>query len=166
MLDVAIRHKEELIERFRSVWFDKKYKFWNNSNFYEEWEVAESTWERHQFVSLDSHGNVIGYIAYGIDRENDNVYALNIVNFSDNKVVFGLDVGQALRDIFEKFNFRKLNFSVVIGNPIEKSYDRMVKRFGGAICGYQRENVRLFDGKFYDEKLYEVLSEDYWRAKT
>ena len=115
---------------------------------------------------MDSHGNVIGYIAYGIDRENDNVYALNIVNFSDNKVVFGLDVGQALRDIFEKFNFRKLNFSVVIGNPIEKSYDRMVKRFGGAICGYQRENVRLFDGKFYDEKLYEVLSEDYWRAKT
>ena len=82
------------------------------------------------------------------------------------KLIAAPEIADKTMMCFEKFNFRKLNFSVVIGNPIEKSYDRMVKRFGGAICGYQRENVRLFDGKFYDEKLYEVLSEDYWRAKT
>lgn len=165
MLDIAIRHKEELIERFRAVWFDEKYMFWNYSSFYEEWEVAESTLERHQFASLDSEGHVIGYIAYGIDRSNEYVYALNIINFTDNRIVFGMDCGQALRDIFEKFHFRKVNFSVVVGNPIEKSYDKIIRRYGGAVCGYQRQNVKLIDGRFYDEKLYEILAEDYWGLK-
>lgn len=163
MLDIAIRHKEELIERFRAVWFDEKYKFWNYSNFYEEWEVAESTLERHQFASLDSEGHVIGYIAYGIDRNNDYVYALNIINFSDNRIAFGLDVGRALQDIFEKFHFRKLCFSVVVGNPIEKSYDKIIKKYGGRSVGIQRAHVKLMDGQFYDEKLYEVFAIDYFR---
>lgn len=166
MLDVAIRHKDELVDKFRSVWFDEKYKFWNCSNFYEEWEASESTKESHQLVSLDSQGEVIGYIGYWIDRVCEHVYALNIINFTDDKMTFGLDCGQAIRDIFEKFHFRKINFCVVVGNPIEKSYDRMIKRFGGTICGYYRENVKLIDGQFYDEKLYEILATDYWRART
>lgn len=32
-----------------------------------------------------------------------------------------LDLGKAMKDIFEKFAFNKLKFSVVVGNPIEGS---------------------------------------------
>jgi len=161
MLDLAIKHKEELQEKFRNTWFDEKYKYWACGNYYEESEIAESTWSYHQFVSLDSSGKVIGYISYHIDRGNDFVDGLNIINFSDNAAVFGLDAGRAIRDIFEKFHFRKLNFVVVIGNPIESTYDKMVSRYGGRIVGTQRKNIKLIDGKYYDEKLYEVLAEDY-----
>ena len=163
MLDVAIRHREELIERFRAVWFDEKYKYWNCTNYYEEWDVVESTWNRHQFVSLGKQGKMIGYIGYHIDRANDFVYGLNIINFTDNKITFGLDGGQAIKDIFEKYHFRKINFSVVVGNPIEKTYDRMIERYGGTFCGYQRRNVKLIDGQFYDEKLYEIFDDEYRR---
>lgn len=165
MLDVAIKHKDRLTERFRETWFQDKYKYWNYTNYFEEMSIADSTWVEHQFVSLDSDCDVIGYIGYKIDRANDLVYALNIINFIDNKTVFGMDTGQALKDIFEKFHFRKLCFSVVVGNPIEKTYDKMIERYNGSISGYQKEQVRLIDGKFYDEKLYEILEKDYFARK-
>lgn len=165
MLDVAIKHKDRLIERFRETWFQDKYKYWNYTNYFDEMTIAETTWEKHQFVSLDADRDVIGYIAYAIDRASDCVYALNIINFTDNKVVFGMDAGQGLKDIFEKFHFRKLCFSVVVGNPIEKTYDKMIEKFGGRICGYKKEHVRLIDGQFYDEKLYEILEKDYFAEK-
>lgn len=46
-----------------------------------------------------------------------------------------MDLGQALQDIFEKFKFRKLTFCVVVGNPIEKSYDKMINKYNGRIIG-------------------------------
>lgn len=163
MLEVANKYQEQLIEKFRNTWFKEKYKFWNGSVCYEEWKPEENTWDSHQFVSIGSNGEVIGYIGYRINRSSDSVYGLNIINFTDNKITFGVDVGRALLDIFERFHFRKLSFVVIIGNPIEHTYDRLIEKHGGRIVGYQRKHVRLIDGQFYDEKLYEILEEEYSR---
>ena len=72
---------------------------------------------------------------------------------------------QAITDIFEKYNFRKLNFAVVIGTPVEKHYDRLIKRYGGRIVGVRKQNCRLIDGKYYDEKLYEIMRDDYFESR-
>jgi RimJ/RimL family protein N-acetyltransferase len=166
MLDVAINHKERLLERFRGTWFKDKYKFWNCTNYYEDESIEESTWQRHQFASVDADGEVIGYIGYRIDRPNELACCLNIVNFTENRAVFGMDAGQAIRDIFERFHIRKLTFSVVIGNPIERTYDRMIEKYGGRIVGIQKQQYRLIDGKYYDEKLYEIMSDDYFSKRN
>lgn len=166
MLDVAIRHEAELVDLFRSVWFKDRYKYWTCSNFNEDYKVNTSTWVNHEFVSI-RNGRVIGYIGYSIDRADlDSAYALNIINFEERpSVTFARDLGNALTDIFEKYKLRKLSFSVVIGNPIEKSYDKMCNMYGGRIVGVKKKHVRLIDGELYDEKLYEVLREDYERRK-
>lgn len=156
MLDLAIKYREQLQQLMYDTWMNEKYKFWNCTNYSEKFELAENTWNYHQFVSVDKDGNVIGYIGYSIDRESDYVCGLNIINFSDNKAVFGCDAGRAIKNIFEKYKFRRLEFSVIIGNPIEKAYDRLVKKYGGRIVGIYEKRVRLIDGRFYDEKLYEV----------
>ncbi len=163
MLDLAINHSETLKKLFRDTWFSEKYKFWNCSNYYDEHETKEGPWNSHQFVSVDSNGEVIGYIAYSIDRANDLVDGLSIINFTDNKATFGIDTGNAIKDIFEKFHFRKISFCVVIGNPIEHTYDRMTEKYNGCIVGTQKQHVKLFDGKLYDMKLYEIFAEDYFR---
>lgn len=165
MLDVAINHTEELRAHFRDVWFEDKYKFWNNGNYYEEFEIRDSTWTNHQFVSLDTTGKIIGYIGYTIDRSCDFVCGLNIINFSDNMAVFGMDSGKALKDIFEKFKFRKLCFDVVVGNPIEKTYDRMIAKYGGRVVGVQKGQIRLIDNQFYDLKMYEIFMSDYYHSR-
>lgn len=174
MLDVAVRYQDQLVDEFRKIWFKEKYKFWNGTNYFQDWTPAESSWCEHQFVSLkkytfgfEVHYRIIGYISYQIDRSaGDKVYDLCIINFEDRpSMTFACDLKNALKDIFEKYAFRKLNFYVVVGNPAEKAYDKMIERYGGRIVGYRKENTRLFDGKFYDEKLYEVMREDYFRKK-
>lgn len=163
MLEPAIKYKEQLEKLQYNIWFNDKYKYWNCDVYYDTMQVDTNTWNRHQFVSV-LNGEVIGYIAYNITRADNSVSALSILNFSDNKAVFGKDLMCALKDIFEKYKFRKLNFCVIIGNPIEKSYDKMIKKYGGRIVGTYKEDVKLIDGEYYDKKLYEILSSEYFES--
>lgn len=163
MLEPAIKYREQLQKLYYSIWFDDKYKYYNCDTYYQTVEIDDNTWNRHQFVSV-YNGEVIGYIAYNVSRADNSVNSLGIINFTDNKAAFGLDLGQALKDIFEKYKFRKLNFSVVIGNPIEKSYDKMIAKYGGRIVGTYKEHVKLIDGKYYDYKIYEILSSEYFNS--
>jgi hypothetical protein len=108
---------------------------------------------------------VIGYIEYNISRTSNSISSLSIINFTDDKVTFAMDLKHVLTDIFEKYKFRKINFSVIIGNPIEKSYDKMVKKYGGRIVGTYKDDVVLIDGEYYDRKTYEILASDYFNFK-
>ena len=164
MLDVAIKYEDELKEKLYDTWSNEKYKYWNYCTYYSDFEVKKETWEEHEFVSvLDDE--VIGYICYQINRPANYCYGLGIANFTDNKMTFGRDLGKALTDIFEKFQFNKLKFSVVIGNPIEKTYDKLIQRYGGRIVGIFRDDTRLIDGKLYDVKQYEILRSEYLASK-
>ncbi|OGO81270.1 MAG: hypothetical protein A2Y21_10715 [Clostridiales bacterium GWC2_40_7] len=64
-------------------------------------------------------------------------------------------------DIFLKYNFRKIEFTVVAGNPIEKMFDKYVNKYGGRIVGVRKESVKLQDNLFYDSKLYELFKTDF-----
>jgi len=166
MLDVAINHIDELTKKFNSIWFQEKYKFYNYDMWFNNVEVDNNTWNRHQFVSLNSNSEIIGYIAYQVDRQTHNASKLAIINFTDNKIVFGKDLKQVIVDIFEKFKFNKLSFSVVIGNPIEKSYDKMVTKYGGRIIGTAINETKLYDNEYYSVKYYEILNNGYSNKQT
>lgn len=100
MLDLAIKYKEELQKKLVDTWFTDKYKFVHADVYCDEEKIEENTWNKHQFVSLDKDGNVIGYIKYNVNRSDNSCSGLCIYNFSDNKIVFGMDLGQTLKDIF------------------------------------------------------------------
>lgn len=164
MIDIAQKYTNELSLKFADTIHDDKYKF-----FYEGWSndyrPQDSTWNGHEFVSI--YGNeVIGYIAYSINRNEYDVSNLRIINFTNNKIVFGKDLIKVLNNIFEKYNFRKLSFCVYIGNPIERSYDRFIEKYNGRIVGIKKQDIKLSDGKFYDIKLYEIFRDDYIKAKN
>ena len=78
MLDLAINHKEELQKRLRETWLTEQYKFAHCDVFCEEEKIDEDTWNKHQFVSLDPDGSIIGYIAYNISRAKHSCYGLYI----------------------------------------------------------------------------------------
>ena len=163
MLEPAIKYKDQLDVIQYDVWFNDKYKYWNCETFYQPIQIEENTWNKHQFVSVHN-GKVIGYISYNVLRVEHCAYSLSIINFSDNKIAFGRDLGQALKDIFERYKFRKLKFTVVICNPIEKSYDKMIKKYGCRIVGIYKEEIKLIDGEYYDKKAYEILASEYFKA--
>lgn len=166
MLDVANKYEEEIKILKMDTWYDEKYKFYHGTNWCACSEFGDNNWENHIFVSQNSNEEIIGVIGYHIDRSNDCVDCLWIINFSNNKITFGRDVGNVLDNIFTKYNFRKLNFTVIVGNPIEKSYDKLIHKYGGRIVGTYKKNVKLIDNKYYDEKLYEIFRDDYLKYKN
>lgn len=161
MIDLAVKYEEKLQELFSNIAFDEKYMFFNDCSYRDKYKASESTWNKHEFVSLDSNNNIIGYIKYGIDRDSLIANSLQIVNFSDNKVVFGRDVMKCLEEVFTKFKFRKLKYSVIVGNPIEKTYDRLTEKYGGRIIGVSLKEDKLIDGNYYDHKSYEIFRDEY-----
>ena len=58
-----------------------------------------------------------------------------------------------------------LEFAVVRGNPIEKSYDRIATKYGGRIVGIRTARARDMAGNLCDDKLYEITREGYLAAK-
>lgn len=177
MLDLAINHEEELINKFRQTWMDDKYKFYYAANYRWGVELENKTWDSHDFVSIKSimqqdditytDTEVLGYIGYQIERADEYTHDLAIISFAkteEENIVFAADLRAAIRDIFEKYNFRRLEWSVIIGNPVERIFDRMCRRYGGRIVGTYKNRVRLIDGKYYDEKLYEIEKDDYDNA--
>ena len=63
--------------------------------------------------------------------------------------------------LFEKFNFYKIEFGVVVGNPIEKMYDKYIQKYGGQIVGIFKSTTKLQDGEFADMKYYEIFRDEY-----
>lgn len=166
MLDIALKYIDELKKLYINTWHQDKYKYYNYQCFWKMPTFDESTWDGHDFVSLNEKGEIIGAIGYSINRPTESVCGLGIINFTDaNDVTFGKDVIQAIKDIFEKYNFRKLSCCVVIGNPIEKTYDKLIPKYGGRIVGIEKQETKLCDNRYYDVKRYEILREDYIRVK-
>ena len=165
MLDIAGKYENELKLLFTNITFDEKYKYLDASSYRDIYTSTTSTWSKHEFVSIYNN-KIIGYMKYSIDRDSNIAHAMRVVNF-DNKcnIIFSKDLRKFLTDIFEKFQFRKLVFSVIIGNPVEKSYDKICEKHGGRIIGIKKENCKLIDGNYYDIKIYEILRSDYIKNK-
>lgn len=164
MLDIALKYVDELKKLYINTWHNEKYKYYNYRSFWEMPKFDESTWDGHDFVSVNKNGEIIGAIGYSINRPTESVCGLGIINFT-NDPAFGKDVIRAIKDVFEKYNFRKLSCCVVIGNPIEKTYDKLIPRYGGRIIGIEKAETKLCDNKYYDVKRYEILREDYMKVK-
>lgn len=164
MIKPAILYTQQLEKCFADTFFNPKYYYYN-VGYGEIPKIDNNNWNKHQFVSVDSNDNIVGYISYNTDRFCKKVNHLCAINFTNNKAIFGIDLGRAIKDVFELYHFNKMNFSVVIGNPIESSYDKMCLKYGGRIIGIYKNDVVLQDNKFYDMKVYEITAKEYFKTK-
>jgi len=165
MLDIANKYEEKLQLLFANIAFDDKYKFLTGSSYRDKYKTSDSTWQKHEFVSIHNK-EIMGYLQYSLDRVSNIAFGMQIVNFKNPNIIFANDLKKFLTDIFEKFQFRKLKFAVYVGNPIEKSYDKICKKYGGRVVGTYKQDDKLIDGNYYDYKMYEIMRDDYLKHKT
>lgn len=173
MLEPIQLHFGEIQKNFYRIWYDPAYQYyfgidrrWTPANADDT--DAGSDRVIHQFASVDPKtGKVIGYIGYILRLSTRGASDFGAINFyrDEYPTLFAKDLFTAIEDLFEKFGCRVMNFMEVEGNPIEKSYDRLVQKYGGRIVGYQRDQALAIDGKLCNAKLYEIHSDDYFRVK-
>lgn len=162
MLDLAAKHACDLRLKFIDITFDERFMFYNMNDYRDEYTSKDSTWNRHEFVSLDSEGNIIGFIGYDIHRVDRRADSLCVVNFTlKPNLIFSKDLAQVIDDIFCKFNFRTLTYCVIVDNPACKIWDKFTDHYGGRIVGDYKKIHCLLDGRFYDKRVYQLLRDDY-----
>ena len=109
MLDNARKYREELKNKMLDTWYDEKYKYYHSGGWHREYLPPEDDWERMSFVSLDTDGNIIGCIMYSMDRNTNSAYDFGAINFSDDKLTFGMDLYQVI-DGISGFPTSQINF--------------------------------------------------------
>ena len=88
------------------------------------------------------------------------VDGMGIINFSEDKTTFGKDLSKFLLMLAKRKDVRKICFSVAVGNPIEESYDKMIKKYNGTIVGIKKSHIKMFDGEYADKKMYEIFTDE------
>ena len=161
MLELAYNHKEQLDKKYsRMLLNPDKYKWVLPSWVNYEVKIDDNTWNRLQYVSVIKN-EVIGYIECEIDRQCYYAHKLVLINFENKpSFVFSKDFYRFLKLLFFSFNLNKITFSCIVGNPIEKTYDKLINKIGGRIVGIFKREVKLLDGLIYDMKFYEVTKEN------
>lgn len=165
MLEHAKLYESQIQEKYIRTLDDPKYMYYHLNDSADMIEFRDSDWSKLAYASVNSEGQVVGYFACYITRQARNVSDLSIVKFEESNV-FSIDLMRFFDLLFLQRNFRKINFDVVIGNPIEKMYDKFIERYGGRIVGIKEEDTVLRDGQYYDIKMYEIKREQYCQNRT
>jgi len=124
--------------------------------------MEKDDWNKIQKVSV-LDGNVIGYFSATISQVTNSVSEVSAINFGHPRFTFSKDLRDFLLSL-SKFN--KINFSVVVGNPIESMYDKYVGSVGGRVVGTFNNDVKLINGRLADRKWYEITGEQLLTVTT
>lgn len=162
MLEFAYPNKEKLQKSFESFTKnDNLFLYFFPHRFF-EMKIEPTTEQKIQLVSIDKSGEIKGFFSLRIDWNAHYVSDLTIIRFDNIKSnVFSFDLIRVLYKAFCEYNFNKIKFKVIVGHPIEKSYDRIVPKFGGRIVGVFINDIKLLDGRTYDYKHYEIIRTDF-----
>lgn len=158
MLEYSFGHEQEITREFQKIAYDEHWKYYWGSGVPQvsPYEVSKDS-NVISMVSIGTDGKILGILEYCIDDKIRSVSNLWVCSFSkETNIVFSRDFHKFWTDIFKVHKLNKVNWYVVIGNPIEQSYDKLVKRYGGRIVGTFDDDVMTYDGQLLPRKYYEL----------
>ncbi len=161
MLELALLHEEELLEKYRRTFTDPRYKYFHDSqDCYEDIKFTTNNWSEEQLASLDKEGRVVGFIQVYYRRSTNSISDFKLVSFKDGLNITLIRDLLNLIDLKFKSGIRKISFGAVVDNPIAKTYEKLILKYGGRCCSHYKAEV-LIDGKYCDVKTWELFKEEY-----
>lgn len=160
MLKLAHLYQDQIIRKMQETWYNEEYKY-----YYDQEPMIPDFPQRpdgfRQFASVDSDGNVIGYLSYRYNSSTSRCYNFGIISFDKGNYEFVKDVIQMINDIFIKFGMNSMEFMCFARNTaVLRSYRNFIKNYGGKEVGTLRDCTKSFDNKLCDVVLFEVHRND------
>lgn len=163
MLEPAFYHSRKLNSCLRAASKLEEYQYFfiNDYDVY-EYMFPNNDFESLHLASLDPDGRVIGYFACIFDRGCKKAYDLKALNFGCGPTLsFSKDLRKFFEGLFFEYGMNKIEWDVVVGNPAEAIYDRVVQKYGGKEVGVKHATCADKQGRLYDQKFYEVMKSEY-----
>lgn len=172
MLKPAILYKDIIEKRFAEQLYSDDY-FWytgygtctelpvikSDGDGYYQWAIVrpkpKDMTEKEYYEKRDEY--VIGYFAYRIHTETDTVCNFGLYSFDRGNIIIGFDVFNKMEELISEH--RRMEWRMVGGNPIKKSYDKFCKRHNGHIAKLHQATKDIH-GEYHDEYIYEILKEN------
>ncbi len=160
MLVPAKLYVKELTELIGMTATNPEYKWWHGSYSKATIEIDDNFWSCIQLVKLNSKKEIIGYYRASVSRPENYVDGLSCINFNlKDKMSFALGMREFLNYIINTLRMPKIKWLVYVGNPMEKSYDKLCERHGGRVIGTENYGV-LISNKMHDIKHYQWLNKE------
>ena len=178
MIELAAKYRNEV----DALWADRvldddaKYEFTSPRMSGPEWDkLSDFNYDQICFVSTTTNPDngekiILGEIGYYVNDYAKLVNSFYCIRFknkgiSDNGAIFMKDMLTVIYNIFNKYGFNKMEYSVAVGNPAEKQWDEFTKRANGSVVGTFHKSLCLADRKIYDNKYYELFKEDFMNSE-
>jgi hypothetical protein len=167
MLDFAINHREELISThrlFTTQNFDHC-KYFLSDTYFSSYNLSidDSNWSNTQMVSLNSNGDITGYIVVSHDRTQNQISNLGLISYKlESNPILYRDVIKFIDDLF-KTSVKKIKFGAVVGSPSSIINEKLVKKYNGRVVGTYIKDVELMDGKIYDSVKFEIFNPSFFK---
>lgn len=164
MLDLAIKFDSALRRKMIDTWYDPEYfSYYSNEMFIPDFSSSPNG--HRDFVSLNERGDIIGYFSYQVDVRTMSASNFGLISFEKGNLIFLRDVMQAIDDIFVKFNLNRMEWMCYASNPALSGYRKFIKRYGGEEVGVLHKAALTADGLLQDVHLFELMAEDYLKAR-
>ena len=157
------KHAQEITEKLLNLQYKEKYKFLFPSGYLSEIESETGTWCKNGFAIIDN-GIVVGYVTIGITRPTNCVNINNMVLFTNkikHKIFMNKEITKYIEMILSEKYFTKIAFCMIVGNPVEKIFDKIINKYNGKIVGVLEKDSLTRDGIYRDLKMYEIVNKNF-----
>lgn len=157
MLIPAILKKNEIIQEFQKLQYtdDLMYYLGSCDNYLPN-IIEEPDKETYQYAIMDSNNNLIGYVNYKIDWYSSQAHNFGLISFDKGNVLIGKELFSIMTNIIENLKLHRIEWFMVGGNPVERSYDSFCKKYNGnKTILHDTFKDRL--GNYHDTIIYEII---------
>ena len=158
MLVPAVLYKEQIIKEMQKYYYtdDMMYEVGELDNRVPDIANEPDRWT-FQYAIIDGKENLIGYLAYSVDWYASCVYNFGLFSFSRGSVLLGRDLFTKMEELVS--NFHRIEWRVVGGNPVERSYNKFCEKHGGT-KHVLKDVIKDRDGNYRDVIIYEVINNE------
>lgn len=158
MLIPAILKKNEILDEFKKYYYSDEMMYETGGlgnwlpNIQEETEFG-----RYQYAIINSKNELIGYLDYHIDWYNSCASRFGLISFCKGNPIIGKDLLSELNKLIYKYKLHRIEWRMIGGNPVERSYDKFCNKFHGN-KHILKDAVKDKYGKYHDDIIYEIIN--------
>lgn len=156
MLKPAILYKEEIEKAFAENLYTDDFFLYSGYPTCNELPKIEAVDDIYQYAVLDTNGNLIGWFAYRVELGTSTVYNFGMYSFKRGNPYFGKVIFEKMEELVR--DFRRVEWRMIGGNPVQKSYDRFCEKHGG-YRSHLHKTTKDLHGNYHDEYIYEIVKE-------
>lgn len=142
-------------------YYSYKYAFVNISDL----EDYKNQIVYNKLISYVSYNNdkIFGVISFRNVECHNHISGVVAIKFQENKEnqhLFCKDIYRAFIDISQKYTYKIIQFSSSSDNIFCPTYEKIIKKYGGRVCGRFENNILNNDGSYSDKLTFEIKPSD------